>query len=906
MRGALAAFLLVAHWSSCAGQPLSQEGGPTADRAASQPADFEQPGLDDERVAPVVQRDYRWDRPGLPQALALAFVLVAIPVAVLIRRLVHRDAAPGGTQSERDEAGPPRWHPLQAVDRAVWSSYLASVAMVAGWVVTSIFFTQRGAYGYKSAAVLLVAGMSAMTIAPLYPMAGPLVYFVLSYAVQREDAAATRIDDSGVMECLPVLALAALGLRLFRQRRCPPPPRDFATWALLAMMAWIGLTVAGAAMAGLPLTPKLVHRAARFAQILVLFLVAAHADAGLAELRLTSLVLALTFFARVHAFRADVALEQNLAMLAAMVCPLLFVTARTAPARLAKLGFYLQLAYFVCLTVYIQNRGAMVALAVAATVLLLSSRHRVRALVIAAPVAVGLAAWLPGSGLLDRFTEIYQEGEFQGSAYFRLRIWAAGWQMAREHAALGVGPGNFELLVEGYDPDLPPIGPHNSFVQMAAETGLVGVALYVAFIVAAGQHLASTVRRCAGDWRGCVAGGILACLGAYVATGCFLENPSLAVTYVVLALGIALSAAPVTRVYRERLYLPLPDVVARPLADLVVRWPRVVSGMPVAGRAASRPHRPADERANCDAPRPNALAAGAPRDERRRDARLWLPAALAVYAAVTVAGSLAPFSFRPLSLRAAMHIFLRQMSRPFEFSDRSDWLANVLLFVPLGFLALAACCPRRQSARRLAASIPVVAGCLVFSSFIELVQVWYPSRTVNPNDVAAESLGAAAGAIGFLLFGDWLVGLASALFEGRNRLRTIEKLLLCYAAGVIVYAAWPFDVTINPADFAGKLREGRIRFADWTQPGWLAAFAASAALMAPIGVLLRTAATRQGHTVRRWPAIIGWGLAWLLAIESCRLLAFSQSVSLLHVAGGAAGILLGGLARNLFSVGRTP
>ncbi|HEV3345017.1 MAG TPA: O-antigen ligase family protein, partial [Pirellulales bacterium] len=862
------------------------EPAPTAPRDGENPAITGPP----DRSNPAADRAGILDEPdrsALPQALALALVLVAIPVVLSVWRVTYRAGV--AQEPDGEELAPLSWRAMKPVDRAVWSAYLASLSGVAMLSATSLFPGQAG--GFKAAAVLLSAGLATMAVAPLYPMIGPLVYLVLSYAVQGDDPAGARIEDSGALTYLPMLSAAALAVRFFRQRRRPRPPRGITAWVLLLMMAWIGLTAAGAVINGLPVSSNMVHRLGRFAQVLVLFLVTLYADVGLAELRLTSLVLALALFARVHLFHADVSLEQNLAMLAAVACPLLFVGAQTAPSRLARVGFYVMSGYFVSLVVYSQNRAAMVSLPVAAAVLLFASPHRKRALLIAAPLALVLAAWLPASGFVNRFAEIYEEGEFQGSAYYRLRIWTAGWHMAGDHAVLGVGPGNFERFVEGYDADLPSVGPHNSFVQMVAETGLPGVAIYVALILAASLQLASTVRQYREDWRGEVAGGVLAGLAAHVVTGCFLENPSLAATYVVLAIGLALAAGPVTRVYRERLYVPLSDPLAMHLAEFVVRLPRVVSGMPAA-RWTAPIRRP-----------PDAEFIEVPSPSQQQDAAWWLRVLLVVDLLVTAAGSLAPFSFRPMNLRDAVGSYYRQMSQGVEFSDRSDWLANLLLFAPVGFLAMAVCCPRRRGARRILAGVLVAAGSLLLSSLIELAQVWFPSRTVNPNDVAAESLGAAAGAVGFL-FGERFLALVAAFFARRNPLRTGEKLLLCYALAVIAYAVWPLDVTINPTDFASKLREGRIDFADWTAPGWFATFVISAALMAPIGVLLTTLGLPRGASARSWPALVAWGAGWLLAIEFCRLLVFNQSVGLMHLVGGAAGILLGGMAQRLLTGSR--
>src|SRR5215469_5719930 len=221
-------------------QPAPSDPAQSADRAVSLSASAERHDLDDERADPGSDREP--DRSAVPLALALALVLVAILVAMLAWRLTHRDGAPRRTDGE--EIAPPVWQPMQSVDRAVWSAYLASVAGVAMLSATSLFSDQVG--GLKAAAVLLAACLGAMVVAPLYPMVGPLAYFVLSHAVQGDDPAHARIEDSGTLACLPVITLAALGLRFFRQRRRPQPTRGITTWVLLVMMAWIGLTAAGA------------------------------------------------------------------------------------------------------------------------------------------------------------------------------------------------------------------------------------------------------------------------------------------------------------------------------------------------------------------------------------------------------------------------------------------------------------------------------------------------------------------------------------------------------------------------------------------------------------------------------------------------------------------------------------
>ena len=79
-----------------------------------------------------------------------------------------------------------------------------------------------------------------------------------------------------------------------------------------------------------------------------------------------------------------------------------------------------------------------------------------------------------------------------GNVNFRLNIWAAALGMVAEHPLFGVGFGHFSGHMMGYLRDLefiPAYGQyaqgslaHNTFISVAAELGLVGLALYVCVV----------------------------------------------------------------------------------------------------------------------------------------------------------------------------------------------------------------------------------------------------------------------------------------------------------------------------------------------------------------------------------------------------------------------------------------
>ena len=116
------------------------------------------------------------------------------------------------------------------------------------------------------------------------------------------------------------------------------------------------------------------------------------------------------------------------------------------------------------------------------------------------------------------------------------------------------------------------------------------------------------------------------------------------------------------------------------------------------------------------------------------DTRARLGVALLAYMlAVTFIVTLLPFRFAwPSAWRVLV------------FGPPVDILANVLLFVPLGFLFRLA----RPRARRLTVLSAVAAGALV-SVAIEAVQFFEATRSSSLADVAANAIGAGVGALAF-------------------------------------------------------------------------------------------------------------------------------------------------------------
>lgn len=114
------------------------------------------------------------------------------------------------------------------------------------------------------------------------------------------------------------------------------------------------------------------------------------------------------------------------------------------------------------------------------------------ALVLAAATLVGSTLLVGSEGLVANFAQIEQDTnqEFSGSAtydLFRRRdIWAASWQLVKAHPLTGVGLGAFQFAYTRVDPSSGSQRveqAHNDYLQVLADTGVIGGLLTLSFIV---------------------------------------------------------------------------------------------------------------------------------------------------------------------------------------------------------------------------------------------------------------------------------------------------------------------------------------------------------------------------------------------------------------------------------------
>ena len=202
-----------------------------------------------------------------------------------------------------------------------------------------------------------------------------------------------------------------------------------------------------------------------------------------------------------------------------------------------------------------QSRGGFISVALAIVAWLALAGRRYRRFLVLAPIVVLVGLLIPGLG--SRLGTLYDLGEAPGeegdpSLVGRLAVQKLGLAMFLDHPATGVGAGNFEVVEPEYQRRSGQfftrvLGPHNIYLEMAAEGGIGGLASWLLFyatamFVALRAVLARPPPAHGSDrsLERLLAVGVLAGLGGWAVASVFLHLAEFRVLLVVMALGAAL------------------------------------------------------------------------------------------------------------------------------------------------------------------------------------------------------------------------------------------------------------------------------------------------------------------------------------------------------------------------------
>jgi VanZ family protein len=250
-------------------------------------------------------------------------------------------------------------------------------------------------------------------------------------------------------------------------------------------------------------------------------------------------------------------------------------------------------------------------------------------------------------------------------------------------------------------------------------------------------------------------------------------------------------------------------------------------------------------------------------------------------------GSLVPLDFRPLPAAEAVEHYREAWMVPIRVGSRSDWLSNILLFTPLGYLLagwLSVDRPRRALVA-VAVAVPVTSATL--SAAIEFAQVYFPSRTVSARDVVAETLGGTIGGVAWLAARRLLA--VPSWWGDIGRRERAAWLLPAYLVALLLSHDLPLDLGISPADLYHKYKNGMICLVPFGsgEPGssTLRRLADEASSFLVAGLLL----ARFDRRPRSFWVLLATGMALAALVEFSQLFIASRRFD-------ATDIAVGGLA----------
>ncbi|HEY6572816.1 MAG TPA: VanZ family protein [Candidatus Eisenbacteria bacterium] len=272
-----------------------------------------------------------------------------------------------------------------------------------------------------------------------------------------------------------------------------------------------------------------------------------------------------------------------------------------------------------------------------------------------------------------------------------------------------------------------------------------------------------------------------------------------------------------------------------------------------------------------------------------------LRVAAALYTLFVVYGCLVPLDFAAVPWTEAWAIYRHIPEfRPGRVL-RTDFAANVLLFIPLAFLWAGSIGAGWRRAGAIAKCLLVWVAAILFQAAMEFAQVYIPQRSVSLWDVIAAAFGAAFGVAAWCAIGGAVRRALERWGAARGRRGFAGRLVTPYSVFLVLYKIIPGDLTLSPASLYRKWSHGLIRPIPFTSMGGdpvSAGFsvAAEALLWMPLAALLVLAGRARGFSA--------WGLTLLFAVgvEALQFLVqsrLSDSTDILSAALGAGiGVLL--------------
>jgi probable O-glycosylation ligase (exosortase A-associated) len=212
-------------------------------------------------------------------------------------------------------------------------------------------------------------------------------------------------------------------------------------------------------------------------------------------------------------------------------------------------GFLLMIPFIIEAVMISFSRGAMLSILVCSPLFLLRCTRK-RQITILMVILGSFIVVMAGSEIRDRFFSV-QKFDQDDSANSRLTSWKIAWQMANEHPFFGFGIRNSNLHTYSYGADMEGRTIHSQYLQIAADSGLMGLSLYLItigfFMLAVRKARRHTLALIAHEGmtpdsqlKITIVNGLESSMVIFCVGGAFLSLENFELPYIVLLMGAQL------------------------------------------------------------------------------------------------------------------------------------------------------------------------------------------------------------------------------------------------------------------------------------------------------------------------------------------------------------------------------
>ncbi|MCP4975434.1 MAG: hypothetical protein GY931_04675 [Maribacter sp.] len=172
-------------------------------------------------------------------------------------------------------------------------------------------------------------------------------------------------------------------------------------------------------------------------------------------------------------------------------------------------------------------------------------------------------------------------------------------------------------------------------------------------------------------------------------------------------------------------------------------------------------------------------------------------------------GSLLPFEQRDVSFEKAISMFSRIHYLNLGVASRADWIANILIYIPLSFFSLAWLDRRFNSAStKIILRFVTLFLFALIAITIEFFQIFIAPRTVSLNDLIAEFTGIILGMILWFTIGKKLIGVWHEIKKGGDN--ALTSALALYSLLYLALSLFPYDFLVSLSEISLKFSSNSI------------------------------------------------------------------------------------------------